>query len=350
MTQRGPKRTSDLRIEGFDPLATPTDVLNQFPISDDIRNTVTEGRRAIIDAMSDQDRRLIIISGPCSIHDPESALDYARRMAELKDQLADKFIIVMRTYFEKPRTTVGWKGLIYDPGRDQTHDMNLGLKIARQLLLKINALGLPCATEFLDPVVPQYTADLVTWAAIGARTTESQTHRQMASGLSMPVGFKNPTDGSLQRALDAMTAATHPQAFLGIDESGHTSIVRTFGNPNVHLVLRGGGGQPNYARPDIARAKTMLADASMSPRGVMVDCSHENSGKDFAKQPMVFRNVLEQLAGGEAGILGLMLESFLVEGKQPMGEPLIYGKSITDGCISWDQTEELLREGYDSFA
>lgn len=350
MTPRGSKRTSDIRIEGFDPLATPAEVLKQFPMSDAIRNTVTEGRQAIIDVMSGRDSRLIIISGPCSIHDPESALDYARRMAELREQLSDRFIIVMRTYFEKPRTTVGWKGLIYDPARDQTHDMNHGLKIARQVLLKINALGLPCATEFLDPVVPQYTADLVTWAAIGARTTESQTHRQMASGLSMPVGFKNPTDGSLQRALDAMTAATHPQAFLGIDESGHSSIVRTLGNPNVHLVLRGGGGKSNYARPDIIRAKALLADASMSPRGIMVDCSHGNSDKDFSKQPSVFRNVIEQIQSGETGIMGIMLESFLVEGKQPMGVQLVYGKSITDGCISWEQTEQLLQDGYESLA
>lgn len=346
MTQDRSRKTSDLRIEGFEPLASPIDVLQQFPITDDIRNIVTAGRKAITEAMSDRDPRLIIISGPCSIHDPESALEYARRMVALKKEMADRFIIVMRTYFEKPRTTVGWKGLIYDPGRDQTHDMNQGLKVARQLLIKINALGLPCATEFLDPVVPQYTADLITWAAIGARTTESQTHRQMASGLSMPVGFKNPTDGSLQRALDAMTAATHPHAFLGIDESGHTSIVRTLGNHNVHLVLRGGGGKPNYARPDLARAKNLLKEASMCARGVMIDCSHGNSGKDFAKQPSVFENVIEQLAGGETGILGLMLESFLVEGKQPMGEQLVYGKSITDGCISWEQTEEVLREGY----
>jgi 3-deoxy-7-phosphoheptulonate synthase len=321
-------------------------MLKMFPITDAIRNTVALGRKSIVDAMMGRDPRLIVIAGPCSIHDPESALDYAHRMARLREELSDRLIIVMRTYFEKPRTTVGWKGLIYDPGRDQTHDMNHGLKIARQLLIKINALGLPCATEFLDPVVPQYTADLVTWAAIGARTTESQTHRQMASGLSMPVGFKNPTDGSLQRALDAMTAATHPHAFLGIDESGHTSIVRTLGNPHVHLVLRGGGGQPNYKHADLVKATTMLADASMSSSGVMVDCSHENSGKDFARQPVVFRDVMEQLTHDHAGILGLMLESFLVEGRQAMSEELVYGKSITDGCISWDQTEQLLREGY----
>jgi 3-deoxy-7-phosphoheptulonate synthase len=248
----------------------------------------------------------------------------------------------MRTYFEKPRTTVGWKGLIYDPHRDESHDMNRGLRMARQILLDINAMGVPCATEFLDPIVPQYTADLVAWAAIGARTTESQTHRQMASGLSMPVGFKNATDGSLQGALDAMSAATHAQSFLGIDPEGRTSIVRTRGNPDVHLILRGGSRGANYSRAYVASAMTLLRDLERITRPIMVDCSHGNSAKDYRRQPGVFRDVLSQIAEGTQGVLGVMLESHLVEGRQTTGGDLVFGQSITDSCIGWEETESLL--------
>jgi 3-deoxy-7-phosphoheptulonate synthase len=339
-------KTSDIRVLGFEPLVTPRQVLADFPLTDKARRTVLMSRHDIREALAGKDDRLVIISGPCSIHDSGSALEYARRMAALRDKLADRFIIVMRTYFEKPRTTIGWKGFIYDPGCDESYDINRGLRQARRILLEINGLGLACATEFLDPIVPQYTADLVAWAAIGARTTESQTHRQMASGLSMPVGFKNSTDGNLQGALNAMTAATHPHAFLGIDSVGQTSIVRTRGNPDVHIVLRGGGGKHNYSKAHIAFARVLLEEATSNPRAILVDCSHANSDRNFHRQPAIFRNILEQAATGERSILGVMIESHLVEGKQPIGDELVYGQSITDSCIGWEKTEELLRQGY----
>jgi 3-deoxy-7-phosphoheptulonate synthase len=339
-------QTSDIRVLGFEQLVTPRQVLTDFPLTDEARSTVVRGRHDIREALAGKDDRLVIISGPCSIHDPGSALEYARRMAALRDELTDRFIIVMRAYFEKPRTTIGWKGFIYDPSCDESYDINKGLRQARKILLEINALGLPCATEFLDPIVPQYTADLVSWAAIGARTTESQTHRQMASGLSMPVGFKNSTDGNLQGALNAMTAATHAHAFLGIDSVGQTSIVRTRGNPDVHIVLRGGGGGPNFSKAHVAFARALLEEATDNPRAILVDCSHANSDRDFRKQPAIFREILEQAAAGERSILGVMLESYLVEGRQPIGDKLVYGQSITDGCIGWEQTEELLQQAY----
>lgn len=339
-------KTSDIRVLGFEPLVTPHQVLADFPLTDRARRTVVAGRRGIREALAGKDDRLVIISGPCSIHDPDSALEYARRMATLRAELTDRFIIVMRAYFEKPRTTIGWKGFIYDPICDESYDINRGLRQARKILLEINSLGLACATEFLDPIVPQYTADLVSWAAIGARTTESQTHRQMASGLSMPVGFKNSTDGNIQGALDAMTAATHAHAFLGIDSLGQTSIVRTRGNPDVHIVLRGGGGKQNYSKAHIAFASALLEEATRNPRAILVDCSHANSNRDFRRQPAIFRDILEQAAAGEHSILGAMIESHLVEGSQSIGRELVYGQSITDGCIGWEKTEELLREGY----
>lgn len=290
-----------------------------------------------------EDTRLLVIVGPCSIHDPEAALEYARRLSALADELSSKMYIVMRVYFEKPRTTIGWKGLINDPGLDDSCDVERGLRLARRLLLEITALGLPAATEFLDPIVPQYTADLVTWAAIGARTTESQTHREMASGLSMPVGFKNGTDGSVQTALDAMRSARSPHSFLGIDENGVTSIVKTTGNSDVHLVLRGGRQGPNYSPEHVAGAAAAARRAGV-PSAIMVDCSHANSGKNPANQPAVWRSVLEQRAAGTREIIGAMLESNLHEGAQnPSDRPLRYGVSITDACMSWETTEALLR-------
>ncbi len=347
MGGRKKESTRNTHIAGFEPLVSPRDVLAESPISAAARETVTRGREAIREALAGRSERLVIIAGPCSIHDTASALEYAGRLAKLRARFEDRLIIVMRTYFEKPRTTVGWKGLINDPGCDESYDIGKGLHDARNLLREINDLGLPCATEFLDPIVPQYTADLVSWAAIGARTTESQTHRQMASGLSMPVGFKNSTDGSLQAAIDAMTAATHGQAFLGIDSDGRTSIVRTQGNQDVHIVLRGGGGKGNYSEAHIALTKARLKQAAASPRAIMVDCSHANSGKDYRRQPVVFRNVLGQIASGERQILGLMLESYLAEGNQMISGDLAYGQSITDACIGWEQSEELLLEGYE---
>ena len=303
---------------------------------------VADGRRALRECLAGTDRRLVVIVGPCSIHDPRSALEYATRLAGLREQVADKMMLVMRVYFEKPRTTVGWKGLITDPDHNGSDDMNRGLEEARKILLAINGLGLPCATEFLDPIVPQYVADLVSWAAIGARTTESQTHRQMASGLSMPVGFKNSTDGGLEVAVQAMEAASAPHAFLGINVEGQTSVVRTTGNPDTHVVLRGGGGKSNYSRADIAYTRALLGEAGAGPRAIMVDCSHANSGKDYRKQPVVFGNVIEQVLAGEEALLGMMLESHLVEGRQALGESMTYGQSVTDACIGWETTEELL--------
>jgi 3-deoxy-7-phosphoheptulonate synthase len=309
--------------------------------------TVLAGRNELRKALSGADQRLVVITGPCSIHDPKAALEFAGRLAKLRRQVADKILIVMRVYFEKPRTTVGWKGLINDPYMDGSHDIVHGLKLARDILMQINELGLPCATEFLDPIVPQYISDVVSWAAIGARTTESQTHRQMASGLSMPVGFKNATDGGLQVALDAMVSARAEHAFVGIADDGMTAIVRTTGNPDVHLVLRGGGGKSNFSRADIAYTKVLL-ETQPNARAVMIDCSHGNSNKNFLNQPKVFLEVLSQVVSGEKSILGVMLESNLVEGRQDLvdGKPLAYGQSVTDACISWDATERLLLDAH----
>ena len=321
---------------------TPDELLRALPLSEAARVTVEAGRRDLRAALAGRDPRLVVLAGPCSIHDPSSALEYAGRVAALRRELSGRLILVMRAYFEKPRTTIGWKGLIYDPACDESYDVGRGLRTAREVLLAINELGVPCATEFLDPIVPQYTADLVSWAAIGARTTESQTHRQMASGLSMPVGFKNSTDGGLQTAVDAMAAALRPQAFLGIDPQGRTSLVHTRGNPDVHLVLRGGTSGPNHSSRHFALAGELLAPVSSHPRPILVDCSHANSGKDYRRQPVVFRELLGRLAG-PGGLLGMMLESHLVEGSQPIGPRPVYGQSITDGCIGWEETEALLR-------
>jgi 3-deoxy-7-phosphoheptulonate synthase len=335
----------NLRVAGFYALPAPAKLLEELPSSERATATVLEGRQAIRDALAGKDQRMLVIAGPCSIHDREAAVEYAERLSRVSAEISDRILLVMRVYFEKPRTTVGWKGLISDPHLDGSNDMEGGVELARKILLEINELGMPCATEFLDPIVPQYTADLVVWTAIGARTTESQTHRQMASGLSMPVGFKNATDGSLQIALDAITSAGHPHAFLGIDMEGRTCIVRAMGNPNAHLVLRGGGGDTNFSRAHIAYAKVMLDEVG-HPRPILVDCSHGNSEKDFTRQPDVFRAVLEQMVAGEEAILGVMLESHLVEGKQGLSESLVHGQSLTDACIGWDATETLLREAH----
>ena len=342
MSKQSPSSISNVRVTEFDLLRTPRELATAHPLNDEVRQVVADGRRELRECLAGTDRRLVVIVGPCSIHDPRSALEYATRLAGLREQVADKMMLVMRVYFEKPRTTVGWKGLITDPDHNGSDDMNRGLEEARKILLAINGLGLPCATEFLDPIVPQYVADLVSWAAIGARTTESQTHRQMASGLSMPVGFKNSTDGGLEVAVQAMEAASAPHAFLGINVEGQTSVVRTTGNPDTHVVLRGGGGKRNYSRADIAYPRALLGEADAGPRAIMVDCSHANSGKDYRKQPVVFGNVIEQVLAGEEALLGMMLESHLVEGRQALGESMTYGQSVTDACIGWETTEELL--------
>jgi 3-deoxy-7-phosphoheptulonate synthase len=321
-------------------------VLADLPITRQVATTVLEGRSTVRRILSGDDHRLLVIVGPCSIHDPQAAVEYGRRLMALRQEVADTLYLIMRVYFEKPRTTIGWKGLINDPHLDGTRDMMLGLRIARRLLLDVNQLGLPAATELLGPVVPQYIADLVAWTAIGARTAESQIHREMASGLSMPVGFKNTTDGNLQIALDAMQAAGTPHTFLGMDNEGRGAIVHTTGNPERHLVLRGGGGRTNYDELSVSEAAALCAERQL-PSRVMVDCSHGNSGKDHTRQPQVFRTVLDQVLAGSPYIMGAMIESHLHGGSQKLvrgAEGLAYGVSITDACIDWETTERVLLE------
>ena len=337
----------NIRISSFDPLDPPKNLKSALPINNACIQVVRETRETLRNALVGSDNRLVVIAGPCSIHDEQAAYEYAEKFAELKRELESSMILIMRVYFEKPRTTVGWKGLINDPHLDGSCDVNTGLRKARTILRHINTLGVPCATEFLDPIVPPYMSDLVSWVAIGARTTESQTHREMASGLSMPVGFKNATDGGLQVAIDAMISAQHPHAFLGIDQHGQSAVVRTAGNPDVHLVLRGGGGKPNFSRADIAYANVRTKDAGFDGRRIMVDCSHGNSNKDYTKQTLVLKDLIDQRCHGEKNILGVMLESHLVSGNQALKHPLVYGKSITDGCIGWDTTVQALREAHE---
>ena len=341
--------THNVNVTAIDRLVTPGELDAKRPMTDAARGTVLRGRREIEAILRRDDDRLLVVVGPCSIHDPAAAMDYARRLAAVAERVADRMCVVMRVYFEKPRTTVGWKGLINDPHLDDSFDMNRGLELARQLLLDINALGLPAGTEFLDPVIPQYLDDLVSWAAIGARTTESQTHRQMASGLSMPVGFKNATNGSLQVALDAMLAALRPHHFVGIDENGRSAIIHTRGNAYGHVILRGGESGSNYAPEDIASAAERLYDAGLNPM-LMVDCSHANSGKVSAKQTAVWDSLIDQRAGGTDAIIGAMIESNLVGGKQSIPadkSDLAYGVSITDECLGWDDSEAMLLGGYE---
>ncbi|MCZ7648706.1 MAG: 3-deoxy-7-phosphoheptulonate synthase [Planctomycetota bacterium] len=340
------ERLDDLRIKEIRPLESPAKVRAKYPLDDGAAATVRETRLGLRDIIHGRDeRRMAAIVGPCSIHDPEAALDYAARLKRVADDLRGELVVLMRAYFEKPRTTVGWKGLINDPHLDGSCDVAAGLEKARALLLKINALGVGCATEFLEPITPQYIADLVSWAAIGARTTESQTHRQMASGLSMPVGFKNGIDGGLQTALNALVSARQPHSFLGINSVGLTAIVKTTGNPDCHIVLRGGESRTNYGSEDVERAATLASEGGVT-RPVLVDCSHGNSAKDPTRQGVAWRDVLEQFRAGEGRLMGLTLESNLKPGKQVWkeGARLEYGVSITDGCIGWDETETLLRE------
>ena len=345
-----PQQTSDLHIASTEPLITPAELAAELPVTPDHAASVSRGRSQVEAVLRQDDPRLMVIVGPCSIHDERAALEYAERLARLEEQVREQVLLVMRVYFEKPRTTVGWKGLVYDPNLDGTFDINEGLHRARRLLLEVTGMGLPAGTEFLDPIVPQYLADLVSWVAIGARTTESQTHRQMASGLSMPVGFKNRTDGNSQVAVDAMVAARAPQAFLGIDEGGHTCVMHTTGNPYGHLVLRGGQGSTNFDAAAIAAAQQELRASGSRPL-VMVDCSHANSEKDHTRQAVAFRDVINQRSNGSDGIVGLMLESHLFAGNQSLnGGELRYGVSVTDACIDWAETETLLHEAADALA
>jgi len=340
------------RIASIAPLVCPSEMKRDLPLPAATRDGVLANRAEIRDMLHGaKSERLMVVVGPCSIHDPEAAYAYAERLARVAHDTADQLLIVMRTYFEKPRTVVGWKGLISDPRLDGSCDIPAGLPLARSVLLRIGALGLPCGTEFLDPIVPQYVSDLVSWAAIGARTIESQTHRQMASGLSMPIGFKNGTDGSLPNAMNGLLSARQPHAFLGIDSEGVTSVVKTTGNPDGHLVLRGGRGGSNYHPSDLAAAAALCAEHGIA-RGVMVDCSHDNSGKDHTKQAAIFRQVVQAFREGQGALLGLMIESNLLPGKQTWaeGRALARGVSITDSCIGWDETEDLLRTAADEIA
>src|SRR6266704_3136104 len=340
--------TQNLHVKQTVRLLTPSALKAQLPASEAANRTVVSSRQHVTRILEQKDSRLLVVAGPCSIHDVQGALEYGTKLAALRQELAGQMEIVMRVYFEKPRTTVGWKGLINDPHLDGSYDIESGLKKARRLLLELTALGIPAATEFLDPNIPQYIADLITWAAIGARTTESQTHRELASGLSMPVGFKNATDGSLQIAIDAMTAARTPHSFLGIDQDGVTSIIRTTGNLHGHIVLRGGRLQTNYDPESIATAVATLNKAGL-PSMLMVDCSHANSGKQHARQEEVWRSVIQQRIGGNTTLIGLMVESFLEEGNQPIPKrvaELRHGVSITDACVGWETTERMLRHGH----
>jgi 3-deoxy-7-phosphoheptulonate synthase len=336
-------RVEDLRVTGVKRLITPAEVKKLHAASPETLNSILEARNTARRILRGEDPRLMVVVGPCSIHDTESAMDYARRLKALSDELSDRLFIVMRVYFEKPRTTVGWKGLINDPHLDDSGDVEYGIKLARKLLLDIAEIGLPSGTEFLDPIIPQYIADLISWAAIGARTTESQTHREMSSGLSMPVGFKNGTDGSIQTACDAMRSACSPHNFLGIDQDGMTSIIRTSGNPDSHIVLRGGRDGTNYGPEHTAVAAERLKQAGMTS-SLMIDCSHANSGKDPKRQPDVLKSVIEQRAAGRQDIVAVMIESHIHLGSQPaVKEGLRYGVSITDACLDWDSTASILR-------
>jgi 3-deoxy-7-phosphoheptulonate synthase len=341
--------TDDVRIEGLRPLIPPAILMEEIHPGDDAIARITEARDQISDIVHGKDDRLLLVVGPCSIHDAEAAVDYAGRLKALRDQHIDELFIVMRTYFEKPRTTVGWKGLINDPNLDGSFDINHGLRVARGLLSTLAEMDLPTGTEFLDPISPQFVADLVSWGAIGARTTESQVHRELASGLSMPVGFKNGTRGTIVIAVEAVKAARNAHHFLSVTKQGLSAIVATKGNLDCHVILRGGTGKPNYHREDIAETVEMLEAAGLEGR-VMVDCSHSNSGKDHEKQAGVAIAVGQQIAQGSTGVFGVMLESFLVGGRQDNGSQteLTYGQSITDACMSWDVTVPVIEGLADS--
>lgn len=335
--------TQNLRIESIKTLISPNEIMAKLPSTEAIRSVVQHSRQDIQNILDGKDDRLLVIIGPCSIHDPKSAIEYAQRLLKLRKQYEKDLCIVMRVYFEKPRTTIGWKGLINDPNLDQSFEINTGLQMARDLLLQINALGLPTATEFLDTIVPQYIADLVSWGAIGARTTESQIHREMASGLSMPVGFKNGTEGNIDIAIDATFAAKHPHHFLSVSADNNTAIVSTLGNPYSHVILRGGKQTgPNYHPETVNKTSEMLTRKKLSPK-LMVDCSHGNSQKSHERQLKVIDSLCTQIKDN-APIFGMMIESHLTEGNQPLTtkDALIYGKSITDSCLGWEDTESLM--------
>ena len=340
--------TQELPIRDMSPLLAPRALKAELPMTEVAHRTVVESRATVRRILRREDPRLLVIVGPCSIHDPEAALEYATRLNALRQELTDRLCIVMRVYFEKPRTTVGWKGLIYDPHLDGSDDIGTGLRLARQLLLAINAMGLPAGAELLDTITPHYHGDLITWAAIGARTSESQIHREMASGLAMPVGFKNSTEGNVQVAINALQAARQPHTFFGINQEGHTCLLRTTGNPWGHVVLRGGHGGPNYDAQSVEQAGQQLRQVGVEPV-LMVDCSHGNSAKKHALQEEVWQNLVQQRVAGNRDLIGLMVESNLEEGNQPIPadrRQLRYGVSVTDACVGWETTERMLRQAY----
>ncbi|NJL79977.1 MAG: 3-deoxy-7-phosphoheptulonate synthase [Richelia sp. RM2_1_2] len=336
--------TCDLHVRETTSLLSPAYIKRKFPISEETSALVTKTRNRIRNILVGKDQRLLVVVGPCSIHDVKAATEYGKRLALLRSKLQDNLEILMRVYFEKPRTTVGWKGLINDPHLDNSYDINTGLKMARELLINLTNMNLPAATELLDPVTPQYIADLICWTAIGARTTESQIHRQMASGLSMPVGYKNSTDGSFKAAINAMLASRISHHFFGINQDGLASIVRTTGNPDGHLVLRGAANKPNYYASDVNSAVTALKQKNLNSR-LMIDCSHGNSQQNYTRQLVVLENIAQQIKTGESNIVGVMIESNLVAGNQSItnnNKVLVYGQSITDACVDWDTTEKML--------
>ena len=342
MTKQMTYETDDLRIIGIEEVVAPEQLHREHPISAAAAKTTFEARQAIHAILQGEDDRLLVVVGPCSIHNPEAALEYARHLVTARAELGDDLLIIMRSYFEKPRTTVGWKGLINDPNLDGTFHINKGLKLARQLLIDVNDMGVPAGTEFLDLISPQYVADLISWGAIGARTTESQSHRELASGLSCPVGFKNATDGGLQVAVDALRAASHPHHFMSLTKQGRSAIFSTLGNKDCHVILRG-GRQPNYDQASVQNACSELQAAGL-PARLMIDCSHANSSKRYERQIIVGQDVAKQIAQGDQAITGVMIESHLQEGRQDVvpGRELVFGQSVTDACLGWDDTRSLL--------
>jgi len=342
--------TENTRIRSVRPVSTPAQVQAEIPLTENAAKTVFETRREIQDLLQGRDSRLLVIVGPCSIHDPKAALEYATRLKAFREQVKDDLLIVMRVYFEKPRTTVGWKGLINDPNLNDSYDIEQGLRVARKLLVQLNDMGVPAGVEFIDILTPQYVADLVSWGAIGARTTESQLHREMASGLSCPVGFKNGTDGNVRIAADAVKSASHPHHFMAVTKGGRSAIAATTGNEDCHIILRG-GHQPNYDRESVDAACVELARAGVAPR-IMIDTSHANSNKKPENQPLVVADIAQQISNGEQRITGVMIESNLVAGRQDVvpGKPLTYGQSITDGCIDWETTVSALNVLADAVA
>ena len=343
-------QTDDVRINKVKELLPPVAVLEKFPATESASSTTFRSREAISNILKGDDDRLLVIIGPCSIHDPEAAIEYGKRLKVLRDELGDRLEVVMRVYFEKPRTTVGWKGLINDPYLNDTFKINDGLRMGRKLLLDLTDMGMPTASEFLDMISPQYVADLISWGAIGARTTESQVHRELASGISCPVGFKNGTDGNIKIASDAIRSASASHHFLSVTKYGHSAIIETAGNPDCHIILRG-GKEPNYSAAHVGAIKQELEKSGL-PQKVMIDFSHANSSKQYQRQMVVAEDVAGQISGGEDAIFGVMIESHLVEGRQDLveGETLTYGQSITDACIGWDDTEKVLRQLADAVA